>query len=131
MSAAELIDILKRDGIEIRVREGRLGLVATSGRITDKHKALVRDHKTALVAIVDAVPGKQNCGSCELAEPQAFRPIPSVNGSTGDAFKEYRMPDGAILQVSKDEFARVIEVFRMLHLQKLKLSEDGGAGVKK
>lgn len=127
MTAHEIIAKLSADGIEVIAYNGNLKVRAP--KITNAQKALIADNKPALLAHLTAAPGERNCGSQAQNEPHGAAAMPMTAPLPVDStvFKEYKLPNGDTLKLTREEFDRVVEVFRLLHQQSLKVGKKEGA----
>ena len=53
-------------------------------------------------------------------------PLPDSAEKIRETYRSYQLPDGTILEVTKEEFNNVVEVFRMLWNQDQKLRAQAG-----
>jgi hypothetical protein len=119
MSAAEIIEILEVSGIKITCEGNQLRVRSNTAKITNEQKKLISDSKSKLIAFLNGSANERNSGSLEPELTKAT-PLPSSeqepspNPSREPFFKEYKLPNGEILQLTKEEFYRVVDVFRML-----------------
>ena len=123
MTPQQIIECLKNDGIELRIDKFNLRVQSTKSKITDAQKSLIAANKTVLLAFLrgDERISGVICTSDEkhrLDMPLAAKELQK----NLCVFKEYKQPNGEILRLTKDEFDRVIDLFRFLHYQSQKIS---------
>lgn len=106
MTARELIPHLESLGIMLSLHENKIR-VQSKAKILDEHKALIESNRGALLTYLS-----------ESESSQATVP-------KKDIFKEYKLPNGNVLSISKEEFAEVVELFRFLNAH----SDRAGTGV--
>jgi TubC N-terminal docking domain len=112
MSAAELLVELKRNGIEVSRVGENLKVIASPGKVTPEQRTMIVENKTALLAHFDSdeKPPSPQATEMPTSTPRIEEAPPAV-------YREYVLPDGEILQVTKEEFDNVVEIYRMLWQQ--------------
>ena len=121
MTPQQILESLKSDGIELISVQGNLKVRATKSKITDDQKSLISANKSELLNYL-AFPEERNSGS--LAPSVTRTAIPSDGPVAPGIFKEYKLPSGETLQLTREEFDRVVDVFRALHEQSQKLGQN-------
>jgi hypothetical protein len=127
MTAQEILNILHADGIELVAENGKIRARAARARITDAQRALIVDNKTILLVHLTTAPSEQNCGSQARNDADGAGHYPPPNQSPPadpSVFKEYRLPNGQTLKLTKAEFDRVVDAIRLLQQQSLKLGKN-------
>lgn len=112
MTVSEILQRLQDEGVEVSAKDGALHLRATRGPLTESQRALLKENKAA---ILERLSAQDAAGKNEEKD----------NEDTDAIYKEYVYPDGTRLQLTKSEFQRVADVFRMLLDQETKLIEEG------
>lgn len=112
MTIQEILQKLHDEGVEVNAKNGALHLRASRGPLTESQRALLKENKAAILERLSAqdAAGKNEEKDCEDSDA---------------IYKEYVYPDGTRLQLTKAEFQRVADVFRMLLDQETKLIEEG------
>lgn len=97
-------------------------------QIKSKHELNVRYEKVCKVCKRNRKRLKYRAKQLSMAEATRHELLPNAENlattepSNGEAFyKSYTYPDGSILNLTKDEFDSVVDVFRMLLKQDQKL----------
>lgn len=112
MTADKILAALSREGVEIERAGDGLKVRTTRARLTEEQRALVTENKAALLARLGA-----------RAAPSA--PKPEEVPDDGTIYKEFVYPSGKVLRLTKTEFDRVVDVFKMLIDQQTKLILQG------
>ena len=111
MNSAEIITHFAAQGIAISFVGDRINARIKHGKITDDQKNLIVTYKPILLAYFQGRLDAHNDGS---PLPKSQPPVVSVNTySKTNCFKEYELPDGTTLQLSREEFDDVVDLFRI------------------
>lgn len=94
MTTADLLDQLDRHGVSLRIHDGALRWSAPAGTMTDDLRAILREHKAGLVALL---------ASAAPSATAADVPPPSVAGRTIAQFA----CSGRVIRLESPEFGRV------------------------
>lgn len=124
MNAQQIIDLLSQDGITLSCENGNLRVTASKSCVTEMQKMLIATNKSLLVEHLKPA-DERNPGSLEseASAPVAAQAPPAASSM----FKEYTLDNGEVVQLTRDEFDRVVDLFRQLHRQSQKLDKKGGA----
>ena len=112
MNASELLAEFKQHGIEISRAGENVKVTASPGSLTPEQRTLIVENKAAILAYLG---GGEKCDPQIVAELP--RNAPNIEETAPAIYREYTLPDGEILQLTKEEFDNVVEVFRMLWRQ--------------
>lgn len=112
MTADEILAALRREGVEMELAGAGLKVRTTGARLTEEQRTLLTENKAALLARLGA----------QVAALPA--PEPEVEDD-GAVYKEFIYPNGEVLRLTKAEFKRVVDVFKMLIDQQTKLILQG------
>ncbi len=105
MTALEIIEVLKKEGITLSARGASIAARSQKGTLTEAQKTLISHNKAAILEFLNPSPNG------------------AVSAPDGAIYKEYRYPNGEVLQLTKDEFDNVVEIFRILIRQDNKLRQ--------
>jgi len=114
MKALEIVTALKAEGITLVLDNDNIKVRAIKSKITDEHRAMILAHKADLLTFLGSnpCPDDYNCGSS----------APSTAECT--VFKEYKLPNGETLKLTKEEFDRVVDIFRLLYKQSQRVGQS-------
>lgn len=112
MTADEIIEALRRAGVELEKVGAGLKARALGAPLTGEHRKLISENKAALLARLDAQPAPPPTGEKEKEDDGAI-------------YKEFVYPNGEVLRLTRTEFQRVVSAFRMLMEQETKLILQG------
>jgi hypothetical protein len=113
MTIQEILQKLQSEGVEVSAKDGALHLRAMKGPLTESQRTLLRENKAAILERLSAQDAAAEKNEAEdNADPEAI-------------YKEYVYPDGTRLQLTKAEFQRIANAFRMLLDQETKLILEG------
>lgn len=125
MTPQQILESLNADGIELICEQNNLKVRATKSKLTDEQKALISNHKSALLTHLKTPQDERNCGSAEKnVVAGMLDPLPTSRKPS--AYKEYQLADGKTLTLTKEDFDRVVDVFRLLHQQSQKIGQSNG-----
>ncbi len=127
MTAQELVQVLCEAGIELEVDGGNLRVRALKSKLTEDQRKLISDNKADLLSYLAGQSNEHNCGSPPPSDPPAAAIQPKAENSRHDVYKEYTLPDGQKLQLTKQEFDRVVELFQQLADQDARLRKNSSA----
>ena len=128
MTPQQILTSLKAEGIELGIEQRNLKVQSTKAKITDAQKSFIAANKPALLALLGN--DEHNCGSLEQSKPQATVDIPPTQNQSpaeSGVFKEYKLSNGEMLRLTKDEFDRVVDLLRFLHQYSQKIINRGTA----
>ena len=110
MTADEIFRSLEKEGVEVSAVGTGIKVRTHHGPLTNEQKRLITDNKAALLARLGA------------QEPLvAANAVPEE--CTEEVYQEYVYPGGEVLKLTREEFDRVVDVFRMLVEQDTLLRE--------
>jgi hypothetical protein len=112
MTTDEILAALRREGVEVELAGNGLKVRATKARLTEEQRKLLTENKAALLARLSA-----------QVAPSV--PEPKKVSDDGTIYKEFVYPNGKVLRLTKAEFDRVVDVFKMLIDQQTKLILQG------
>lgn len=128
MTPQQLLEFLRATGIEIVCENDNLKVRSTRSKITDEQKTLISTNKSALLAHLMKPQDKPDSDFADLSG-EVSNSLPVGNqlpAESAGAFKEYKLPNGETQRFTKDEFDRVVDLFRLLHQQSQKLGQNNG-----
>ena len=105
MTAHEIVDGLKKVGITLSARGPSIAVLSQTGAFNEAQKLLISENKAAIL---------------EFLNPSTTG---TVSAPDEAIYKEYLYPNGEVLQLTKDEFDNVVEIFRILIRQDNKLRQ--------
>jgi len=123
MTPLQILESLKVEGIELTCESGNLKVRSTQAKITDLQKSLIATNKSSLLTFLSGSCDERNCSSPTKTDAQDIvepAPVPNQPSAESVAFKEYKLSNGETLRLTKEDFDRVVDLFRMLHRQSQK-----------
>lgn len=123
MTPQQILESLKAYGIELICEQDNIKVRATKSKLTDEQKNLISAHKSALLTHLKTPQGERNCGSTEeiVVTGTADQVLTSHEPT---AYKEYQLADGKTLKMTKEDFDRVVDLFRLLYRQSQKIGQS-------
>lgn len=120
MKVEELISLVRSEGIQIEIRDGKLWL---SMKPSQSALDLLSQRKTEVLDYLarSKEPARESAPNTELRSDA----LASSRESQGQPFKSYKFPEGTVVDLTREEFGDIVEVFRLLHEQQLKLEHEG------
>ncbi len=113
MTPQQILESLKAEGVELGCDQGNLKVRSTKTKVTNAQISLITANKPALLAHLSNGGDERNCGSLAQTGAQgsdtASTPVPPP--VVPKVFKEYKLPNGNILQLTREDFDRVVENF--------------------
>ncbi len=117
MNVQSLLEQLAKDGLTVEVLGDRLRVTPTSA-IKPKHKDVLRANKEAILAYL-----RSEVSRTATVETASTTPCPQ-SGDQGETYKRYSMPDGSVLELTREEFDAVVDAFRQLAAADVKLGSE-------
>ena len=122
MNVSQILENLRDQGLEVSLENGNLRVRATRAKITEEQLSLLKGYKELLVVHLSQETGGRN-GNSPLTESASTTEPTSCDEASPEeskGFKEYKLPNGETLRLTREEFDRVVDLFRLLHRQSLK-----------
>lgn len=125
MNAKAIIECLMTEGISVRLDKGNLHVHAERGKFLDRHREILKSNKEILVDFLSGAAVPSTAGGQEPLPLGLAPPTPS-KAKAPKYFKEYHQPDGTTLQLTKEAFDSVVDLFRTLRKQDLIVQKQRG-----
>lgn len=101
MNAVQIIDELKAEGVELKLEGVNIRVQCQNGDLTAAQKNTILDHKSILI---------------DHLSPKSVETLA--------VYKKCKRPDGTVVDLNKEEFDNVVDLFRMLLKQDRKLRQN-------
>ena len=116
MNPKDILHLLRKQGIEVTIKGGRL-LATPSEQVTEDHINILKKNKPEILQYLQ----KTHEPPVTMVTHVTMKSAPStLIGdkciSSGSVYKRYDQPDGSILELTKDDFDAICDVVRMLAL---------------
>lgn len=123
MNVKSLLEQLSKDGLTVEVLGDHLRVTPTLA-IKPEHKDVLRANKEAIHAYLRSEISKAE--TKETTSPQST-PCPQP-ADQDEAYKRYSMPCGSALELTREEFDAVVDLFRQLAAADVKLGPESPCG---
>lgn len=119
MNVQPLLDQLAKDGLTVELRGGDLR-VTPRAAVKPEHEDALRANKEKILAYL-----RSEVSRTATKEPTSTQSIPGSQPiAQSETHKRYSMPDGSVLELTREEFDAVVDAFRQLAAADVRLGSE-------